>query len=136
MRPPHRLLVCLDDLLVVLGDRRVAVAHELTKLHEDIARGRLEEVRGRWGSDVAGPRGEYVIVVAGLSADDSEGASTLPDGQESADPPVAARDLMRRLLASGYRTRAAATETAKATGISRRSAYQLALEVERESGED
>jgi 16S rRNA (cytidine1402-2'-O)-methyltransferase len=133
---PHRLLVCLDDLLAVLGDRRVAVAHELTKLHEDVARGRLEEVRGRWGSDAAGPRGEYVIVVAGLSADDIAGASTLRDGQASADPPVAARDLMRRLLASGYRTRAAAIETAKATGISRRSAYQLALELERESGED
>jgi 16S rRNA (cytidine1402-2'-O)-methyltransferase len=138
---PHRLLACLDDLLAVLGDRRVAVAHELTKLHEDIARGSLEEVRGRFRSATAGPRGEYVIVVAGLSKDDIEGAAPLPDGLEAEPTPrtggsAAARDLLMRLLASGYRTRAAAAETAKATGISKRSAYRLALEIERESGED
>jgi hypothetical protein len=47
---------------------------------------------------------------------------------------AAARQLLPRLLASGYGTRAAATECAKATGISRRLAYQLALEIASESG--
>jgi 16S rRNA (cytidine1402-2'-O)-methyltransferase len=138
---PHRLLACLDDLLAVLGDRQVAVAHELTKLHEGISRGSLEEVRASFRSDAAGPRGEYVIVVAGLSRDGIEWPATLPDGLTAEQAPdtggsAAARGLLMRLLASGYRTRAAATETAKATGISKRSAYQLALEIERESNED
>jgi 16S rRNA (cytidine1402-2'-O)-methyltransferase len=138
---PHRLIACLDDLLVVLGDRQVAVAHELTKLHEDMARGSLVEVRGRWsGAGAAAPRGEYVIVVAGLSKDDIQRPATLPDGlesgQASAGGIAAARELLPRLLASGYGTRAAATECAKATGISRRSAYQLALEIARESGKE
>jgi 16S rRNA (cytidine1402-2'-O)-methyltransferase len=129
---PHRLLACLDDLLAVLGDRRVAVAHELTKLHEDIARGTLEEVRGRFHSGSAGPRGEYVIVVAGS-------AGPAPVRESPAAPPgglAIARELLSTLLASGNGTRSAATETASATGISRRHAYQLALEIERESGED
>ncbi|PWT75275.1 MAG: 16S rRNA (cytidine(1402)-2'-O)-methyltransferase, partial [Chloroflexi bacterium] len=137
---PHRLLTCLDDLLAVLGDRQVAVAHELTKLHEDIARGGLAEVRGRWSSvGAATPRGEYVLVVAGLPQDDNGRPATLSDGlepgQASAGAMAAARELLPGLLASGYGTRAAATECAKATGISKRSAYQLALEIAKESGE-
>lgn len=64
---PHRLLTSLEDALAVLGDRPVAVARELTKLHEEILRGPLsevlEELRGR-----AALKGEFVVVVGTLAA--------------------------------------------------------------------
>lgn len=59
---PHRLIPSLEDALTELGDRPVAVARELTKLHEEILRGKLsevlEELRGR-----AALKGEFVVVV-------------------------------------------------------------------------
>jgi 16S rRNA (cytidine1402-2'-O)-methyltransferase len=61
---PHRLLASLEDALAELGDRRAAVARELTKLHEEILRGTLSEVlaelRGR-----AALKGEFVVVIGG-----------------------------------------------------------------------
>jgi len=62
---PHRLLASLEDALAELGDRPVAVARELTKLHEEVLRGKLsvvlEELRGR-----AAIKGELVVVVGAL----------------------------------------------------------------------
>jgi 16S rRNA (cytidine1402-2'-O)-methyltransferase len=62
---PHRLIASLEDALDVLGDRPVAVARELTKLHEEVLRGPLSEVleklRGR-----PALKGEFVIVVGAV----------------------------------------------------------------------
>lgn len=60
---PHRILETLKDVLQILGDRQVAVCRELTKLHEQIIRGRLSEVIQTCESAVVA--GEYVIVVEG-----------------------------------------------------------------------
>lgn len=63
---PHRLLDSLQDALAEMGDRRVAVARELTKLHEEILRGPLsevlEELRGR-----PTLKGEFVVVIDGTA---------------------------------------------------------------------
>ncbi|MFQ5525536.1 MAG: 16S rRNA (cytidine(1402)-2'-O)-methyltransferase [Thermoanaerobaculia bacterium] len=68
---PHRLLPSLEDALEVLGDRPVAVARELTKLHEEVLRGQLSKVLERLREQQ--PRGEYVLVIgsAPASADDA-----------------------------------------------------------------
>ncbi len=62
---PHRIVGSLEDALAVLGDRQVAVARELTKVHEEVVRGRLSEVvavfQGR-----EGVKGEFVVVVGGV----------------------------------------------------------------------
>lgn len=60
---PHRLKGLLRDLLEVLGDRQAALARELTKVFEQVLRGRLSELLDQLGDDE--PRGEYVVVVAG-----------------------------------------------------------------------
>ncbi len=60
---PHRLLGSLQDMLEVLGDRHAAVAHELTKFHEDVTRGALTEVLASW--KVRAVKGEFTIVVEG-----------------------------------------------------------------------
>jgi len=61
---PYRVRAFLEDALAVFGDRRAAVAKELTKVFESLRRGRLSEL-------LAGledrPRGEYVIVIEGGS---------------------------------------------------------------------
>lgn len=63
LETPHRLVAALEDLQETLGDRRVAVARELTKLHEDIFRGPLSAARKHY--DEHRPRGEITLVVAG-----------------------------------------------------------------------
>jgi 16S rRNA (cytidine1402-2'-O)-methyltransferase len=65
---PHRLLESLADLESVLGDRDISVARELTKVHEEFVRGRLSDVRAYFTEH--GPRGEFVLVVAGKSRED------------------------------------------------------------------
>lgn len=61
---PHRLLASLEDALAELGDRPAAIGRELTKMHEEVLRGRLsgllEELKGR-----PSLKGEFVVVIGG-----------------------------------------------------------------------
>ena len=59
---PHRILVSLEDAFEVFGDRPVAVCRELTKLHEEVLRGTLSEVRERL-SERPSIKGEFVVVL-------------------------------------------------------------------------
>ncbi|RLA97323.1 MAG: 16S rRNA (cytidine(1402)-2'-O)-methyltransferase, partial [Deltaproteobacteria bacterium] len=61
------------DLLEVCGDREVAVMRELTKLHEEVIRGRLKEVKEE--IERRGPRGEMTIVLAGKGFGGDEGGA-------------------------------------------------------------
>jgi 16S rRNA (cytidine1402-2'-O)-methyltransferase len=58
---PHRLREALTDIEEILGDRRVSICRELTKVHEEIFRGRVSQARGHF----AEPRGEFSLVVEG-----------------------------------------------------------------------
>jgi len=62
---PHRLLKTLSDILEILGNRRVVIARELTKVHEEIFRGSIEEALERFGEGEC--RGEFTILVEGRS---------------------------------------------------------------------
>jgi 16S rRNA (cytidine1402-2'-O)-methyltransferase len=106
---PLRLTALLRDLLEELGDRRVAVARELTKLHEEVLRGRVSEVL-RTLSDTA-PRGEVVLVVEGA------GEPVAPDLDEL----VAGA---RRLVEGGMRKRQAAATIARERGGSANEIYE------------
>jgi 16S rRNA (cytidine1402-2'-O)-methyltransferase len=74
---PHRILETLADVIDVLGDRSIAIAREVTKVHEEFLRGRcsqlLEELRGR-----SGVRGEMTLVVAGGGARPAAAALAAP----------------------------------------------------------
>jgi len=63
LETPHRLRAALSELNIILGNRRVAVARELTKLHEEIYRGKLADALQYFSAHT--PRGEFTIVVAG-----------------------------------------------------------------------
>jgi 16S rRNA (cytidine1402-2'-O)-methyltransferase len=70
LESPHRLLAGLADLEFSLGDRQIAVARELTKLHEQIWRGTLSAAHEYFTSKE--PRGEFTLVVAGKTKDEPQ----------------------------------------------------------------
>jgi 16S rRNA (cytidine1402-2'-O)-methyltransferase len=65
LESPHRLLASLNDLASSLGNRQIAVARELTKLHEEIWRGNITAAIEHFSGNE--PRGEFTLVVAGRS---------------------------------------------------------------------
>ncbi|MEU1972738.1 16S rRNA (cytidine(1402)-2'-O)-methyltransferase [Microbacterium sp. NPDC019599] len=108
---PGRVAASLSDLAHAFGgDRRAAVCRELTKLHEEVARGTLAELVG-WAEN--GVRGELVIVVEGAARADI------------AFPEAVAQVVA--LVAGGTRLKDAAAEVAGQTGHSSRELYQGAL---------
>jgi 16S rRNA (cytidine1402-2'-O)-methyltransferase len=109
---PHRLARTLADLTEACGpERRVAVARELTKLHEEVWRGSLGDALAWVGA--AAPRGEIVLVLEGAPA-----AGPPDDG--------AVVDALRDELSAGSTARDAARAVAARLGVSRRRVYELA----------
>jgi len=60
---PYRLIKCLQDILGTLGDRKIVVARELTKIYEEVVRGKTSEVLKKFGQKA--PKGEVVILIEG-----------------------------------------------------------------------
>ncbi|MBN1145773.1 MAG: 16S rRNA (cytidine(1402)-2'-O)-methyltransferase [Anaerolineales bacterium] len=115
LEAPHRLLESLQDLLHVLGDRPAAVARELTKLHEEIFRGKVSEALAHF-TDQA-PRGEFTLVIGGAAPQ---------AGRWSEDRLRAA---LRERLAGGAPASRIAAETANLSGWPRREVYRLLTEL-------
>ncbi len=110
---PTRLAATLEDLRAACGvDRRAAVARELTKLHEEIVRGTLAELAGRWHATP--PKGECVIVVAGAPA-----AAPATDAEIS--------EALSSRLAAGEDRKSAVGDVAADLGVPRRRVYELSL---------
>jgi 16S rRNA (cytidine1402-2'-O)-methyltransferase len=114
LETPHRLLSALQDLLDILGDRRVAVARELTKLHEEILRTSLSEALAHFRT--LAPRGEFTLVIAGK-----------PLLEETWDEAHLRRELEQALQRGESPTQAAA-RLASLSGWPRRKIYRLAIE--------
>ena len=74
---PHRIAETLADLLAAFGSRRVAVARELTKLHETVYHGDLAALAARAEIDPDLRRGEIVVVVDGAADAPGDGAAEL-----------------------------------------------------------
>ncbi|HZA79914.1 MAG TPA: 16S rRNA (cytidine(1402)-2'-O)-methyltransferase [Actinomycetes bacterium] len=118
---PHRALATLDAMAAAFGPHRLAAAaRELTKLHEQVLRGPLAEVREQLAAQ--GARGELTLVVAGA-----------PPGASVADPAALAAEVTAR-VEGGASTRDAVTAVAEATGTPRRAVYQAVLDARAEPG--
>jgi 16S rRNA (cytidine1402-2'-O)-methyltransferase len=109
---PLRVITLLRDVLVELGDRRAAVARELTKLHEEVVRGRISEVLASLLDTE--PRGELVVVIEGAEA-------VAPDLDEMVEE-------ARRLVADGMRKREAAAAVARRGGGSANEVYSALVD--------
>jgi 16S rRNA (cytidine1402-2'-O)-methyltransferase len=113
----NRTRETLSDLAEALGDREALVARELTKLHEELTRGRLRELAGRIAADL---RGEVTLVVAPPAEGEAAGR-----GEEEVEPLA---DELRRRLAAGEPPSALARDVARARGLVRAEVY---AEIER-----
>jgi 16S rRNA (cytidine1402-2'-O)-methyltransferase len=109
---PRRLAGLLEDASAELGDRRAAVARELTKVHQEVLRGSLSELAER----VAGVevRGEIAVVIEGLT---ERGPANLDE--------LAGR--VESLTRDGVPRREAAERVARDAGVSRRALYEASL---------
>lgn len=111
---PHKLTATLKDLYKYLGDRRIALIKELTKIHETVERTTLSEACEKYSAQT--PKGEFVIVIEG---------STEPKQKEvSLDEAVA---LAKGLVESGMTINDAAKEIAKETKLKKGDIYKALL---------
>jgi 16S rRNA (cytidine1402-2'-O)-methyltransferase len=110
---PHRVAAALDDILAVLGDRRLAVCRELTKLHEEVFRGTVSEAQRHFTA----PRGEFTLVIAGRGS--REKPAVTEDTEEQ----------LLRLRREGATAREAVAAVAGATGLPRRELYKTWLKL-------
>jgi 16S rRNA (cytidine1402-2'-O)-methyltransferase len=112
---PHRLRKSLADLADVLGDRQIAAARELTKIHEEVWRGSLSQALEHFERNP--PRGEFTLVIAGAS---DEAQAAWDEGQ--------VRSALAELLSQGLDKKEAIKQVAKAAHWPRRQVYKLAVD--------
>ena len=112
---PHRISDALRDAFEILGEREAVVARELTKLHEEIIRGRLSDLASRFSEGEQERRGEMVLLI-----DRNVIASPVDD----TSPAVSIASLVAGYEAMGHDRRTSLKKAAKQLGISRDEAYR------------
>ena len=111
LESPHRLPAALNDVLLILGDRRIAVGRELTKMHEEVFRGRISQAIEHF----AAPRGEFTLVI---------------EGKVGKDKPLLTEDIERQLnqmRLSGVTAKEAIAKVSKETGLPKKELYRAWL---------
>ena len=114
---PHRLAASLSDAHEILGEREAVVARELTKLHEEIRRGRLSELAEHY-STVEQPRGEIVLLID---------RTVLNDAAAESAQSTSVAALVKQFETDGLDHRAALKKAARELGLSRAEAYRRLL---------
>ena len=115
LETPHRLLESLSDLQTLLGDRKIAVAREMTKMFEEIFRATISAALEHFSAQPQ--RGELTLVVAGASP----GTSRWPEEQ--------LRTELQRRLTHGDSPSRIAKEVAREAGWNKKEVYRLVLEM-------
>ena len=113
---PHRLKESLDDIREILGDRRMVMGREITKIHEEFLRGRISEVIAEVSRREI--RGEVTLIIEG-------GSDVDPPSEE------ALREEIAKLLADGLRVKEVAEVLGEKYGYSKRQIYGLAMDQDR-----
>ncbi len=116
---PHRIVKLLKDMLDVFGNRRAVLCRELTKLHEEIIRGRITEILDIVESKK--PIGEYMLVVEGA-------------GEKPLNPDTALNEV-HSLINRGMSRKDASAKVSTGTGISKSLLYRESLKEERKGGQ-
>jgi len=120
LEAPHRLLASLESLKDQLGDRQIAVGRELTKLHEEIFRGRLSEALAYFTEHP--PRGEFTLVLSGVPL---QAERWTEEHLDSA---------LKTQLARGEPASQLAAQLVTPSGWSRREIYQHLLKIQGKKG--
>jgi 16S rRNA (cytidine1402-2'-O)-methyltransferase len=115
LEAPHRIIATLEDILFVLGDRRIAVCRELTKLHEEIFRGTVEEAIKHFTA----PRGEFTLVIEG------KGTKEKPQLTDEVEKQL------HQMYLTGASAKEAVAAVAGETGLKRKELYQTWLRLDK-----
>ncbi len=110
---PHRLSAAIEDILSVLGDRRVAVCRELTKVYEEVFRGTASQALEHFAS----PRGEFTLVI---------------EGKREKEKPQLTEDIeskLHHMRLSGISAKEAIARVAEETGLSKKELYRAWLRI-------
>ena len=113
LEAPHRLKEALNDILLVLGDRRAAICRQLTKIHEEVFRGTIRQALEHFTE----PKGEFTLVIEGK--------------KEKAKPqltPEIERQL-EDLQMTGVMAKEAIARVAGETGVSKKELYRAWLKL-------
>jgi len=115
---PHRIAATLKDALTVLGNRQAAVARGLTKLHEEIGRGSLDELAQRF-AEKARARGEMVLLISGANEPGEREVTN------TENPTARLTTRVSELEREGLDSKGALKKAARELGLKRAEAYRL-----------
>lgn len=113
LETPHRLKEALNDILLVLGDRRAAICRQLTKIHEEVFRGTIRQALEHFTE----PKGEFTLVI---------------EGKKEKAKPQLTPDIERQLedlQMSGVMAKEAIARVAGETGVSKKELYRAWLKL-------
>ena len=116
---PHRLSATLKDAYETLGEREAVVARELTKLHEEVRRGRLSDLVEHYSQ--VEPRGEIVLLID---------RNSIETGEAESNSERSVGEIVAQFEAEGIDHRAALKKAARELKLSRAEAYRK-LQTER-----
>jgi len=111
---PHKLNATLNDMLAALGDRKISIVRELTKIHETVFNTTLDAAAEYYRENT--PRGEFVLIIEGKREEETE-EYTLED----------AVSLAKRLISEGKSTSSAAKEAAEASHFRKSEIYKALI---------
>ena len=118
---PHRLLKTLKELFEYMGDRNIAIVREITKLHEEVLRGKLADIIADYESEKIAIRGEYVLVIEGKSLLEKR------EERQKSFEETSIREHYEKYIAEGMDKKEAMKAVAKDRGIQKRDVYKELL---------
>jgi 16S rRNA (cytidine1402-2'-O)-methyltransferase len=109
LEAPHRLTASLKDILGTLGERRIAVCRELTKMHEEVFRGTISQAMEHFTT----PKGEFTLVIEGNKSEEKPQMNQKVENQ------------LHILRLAGVPAKEAVARVAAETGLSKRELYRV-----------
>ncbi|MFO7295812.1 MAG: 16S rRNA (cytidine(1402)-2'-O)-methyltransferase [Caldicoprobacter sp.] len=114
---PHRLVATLKDMLDKLGNRKVAVVRELTKIHEEVIILNLEQMLQHFNEHP--PKGEIVLILEGCGNQDTQHKDVWN---------ISIKEHIKQYMAQGFDKKEAIKQVAKARGLPRNEVYKHSID--------